>query len=325
MGGRSLADRLLDASVIWSFDRTGYRRHARRFHGEDLSVDLSGRVCLITGANSGIGFATARALASRGADTWLLCRDAQRGASARDRIQHETGSARVYLATVDVSRLEDVRAFARGFAPARVDVLVHNAGVLPRSRIVTVDGLELTFATHVAGPFVLTLELLAKLRAAAPARVVFVSSGGMYARRLDVGALERITGSYDGVEAYAQTKRAQVVLAELLAGQLSAVGVTVNAMHPGWVDTPSVRMSLPRFYRATRSILRNVDEGADTLVWLAVCPTLTVVTGRFFFDRQPRRTHWLPWTRESAQQRSALWNLCLRLAGRRCLGGALSG
>jgi NAD(P)-dependent dehydrogenase (short-subunit alcohol dehydrogenase family) len=188
-----------------------------------------------------------------------------------------------------------------------VDVLVHNAGVLPDERVETGDGLELTFATHVAGPFLLTRLLSTSLEKSPDGRVIWVSSGGMYTRRLNLEDPNWTRRDYDGVLAYAETKRAQVVLAELWAEELRQTGVVVNA------DTPSVKSSLPRFHRLTRNILRTPAEGADTVVWLAASARARRWTGRFFFDREARRTHLLPFTRESSKDRRALWKLCERL------------
>ena len=230
------------------------------------------------------------------------------------RIREQTGNARVSLELLDVSDLAAVREAAARLASGPVDVLVHNAGVLPDERVETADGLELTFATHVVGPFLLTRLLRGSLEKSPEGRVIWVSSGGMYTRRLNLEDPNWTRRDYDGVIAYAETKRAQVVLAELWAEELRGTSVVVNAMHPGWADTPSVKSSLPRFHRVTRSILRTPAEGADTVVWLAACPRARRWTGRFFFDRKARRTHLLPFTRESAEDRRALWKLCERLS-----------
>lgn len=313
MANRLLASRcnaLLDASILFSFDRSGFRRHARSFAAGDLDADLTGKVCLVTGANSGIGLETCLALAGRGATVWMLCRDRQRGRRAVEHVRVATGSTRVHLALLDVSDLGAVRHFAREFAGPRVDVLVHNAGVLPDRRLESADGHEITLATHVLGPWALTQALLPKLRASRDARVVFVSSGGMYTQRLSLDDCEWRRRPYDGVAAYAQTKRMQVVLAELLAEDLPATRVTVSSMHPGWADTPAVRTSLPRFWKVMQRRLRTPAEGADTVTWLAASPAARGRPGLFWFDRRPRSTHLLPWTRESAADRRALRALC---------------
>jgi NAD(P)-dependent dehydrogenase (short-subunit alcohol dehydrogenase family) len=308
--GRALG-LVVDPLIVPSFDRTGFRIHSLAFDPEDLDVDLSGRRCLVTGASSGIGFETSLALANLGAEMVLLCRSRERGEEAAGAIRERTGNARVSVEVLDVADLASVRAAAARLGTAPVDVLVHNAGVLPQQRVETAQGLELCFATHVAGPHLLTRLLRGALEKAPDARVVFVSSGGMYTRRLQVRDPSwRTRRPYDGVVAYAETKRAQVVLAELWAERLRDASVVVNAMHPGWADTPAVQASLPRFHRLTRAILRTPAEGADTVVWLAASARAREWRGRFFFDREPRRTHFLPTTRETEADRRELWRLC---------------
>ncbi|HSN70091.1 MAG TPA: SDR family NAD(P)-dependent oxidoreductase [Steroidobacteraceae bacterium] len=302
--------RALDSTIVLSFDRTGFARHAAGFDPADLDVDLTGRTCLVTGANSGIGLETSRALARMGATVWMLCRDRERGSAAVKDVRGDSGSRHVHLRILDVADLDSIRRFVAEFPGSQVDVLVHNAGVLPDERIATADGIELTFATHVRGPFVLTSMLLPKLRAAGQARVIFVSSGGMYTRRLSLDDWQWHERPYDGVIAYAQTKRMQVVMAEMMAERLQQDGIVVHSMHPGWADTQAVRTSLPRFWSTMRPLLRSADQAADTVVWLAASAAAVESTGRFWFDREPRSTHLLPWTNERAEDRAALWELC---------------
>jgi NAD(P)-dependent dehydrogenase (short-subunit alcohol dehydrogenase family) len=309
---------VLDVSPVLSFDRLGFRRHALGFDPAALDVDLAGRRCVITGGNSGIGYATANALAALGAEVVLLCRNRARGEEAVRSIRQSTGNDEVSLTLLDITDLSAVDTVAGALAARPVDVLVHNAGVLPDSRVETREGLELGFATHVAGPHRLTRGLRPALEAAGAARVVWVSSGGMLTCRLNVRDPQWRSRPYDGVRAYAETKRAQVVLSELWAEELRSAGVRVNAMHPGWADTPAVRKSLPRFHRAAEAILRTPEEGADSVVWLAASKATGEETGRFFFDRSAVRTHWIPWTRESVGDRRALWNLCESIAFERC-------
>ena len=308
-------DWVLDRTILFSFDRSGFLRHARNFRPSDIAMDLAGRVCLVTGANSGIGRAAATALAARGAEVWLLCRDRARGEEAVASIREMTANQRVQLEVLDMSHLAAVRAFAARFAPTRVDLLIHNAGVLPATREETAEGVELTLATNVIGPFLLTHLLHAKLAAADGARVIFVSSGGMYAQRLSLDDLEWTQRPFDGVTAYAQTKRMQVILTELLARRWARAGIAVHAMHPGWADTPSVRSSIPRFWRLMRTRLRTPEQGADTLVWLAVAPPTALPSGQFWLDRTPQPTHLRPFTVEPPRDRARLWRLCTRLAG----------
>jgi dehydrogenase/reductase SDR family protein 12 len=313
-------DRLLDQTVILSFDRSGFRRHSARFDPAELSVDLSGQTALVTGANSGIGFETARALARRGAEVWLLCRSRERGEAAVGRLRAEQPAARLHLCVVDVASLASVGAAAASL-PSPVHLLIHNAGVLPDQLSRTAEGLESTLATNLVGPFLLTALLLPALRAAGEARVILVSSGGMYAEKLDVARLSNEDSPFDGVKAYARTKRAQVVLGELWQAQLGPRGIDVYTMHPGWADTPAVATSIPTFHRLTRAILRSPAEGADTVIWLAIARRLRGQGGRFWFDREAVSPHLsgpagvLRDTREGEGDRAALWAALHRWSG----------
>jgi NAD(P)-dependent dehydrogenase (short-subunit alcohol dehydrogenase family) len=304
--GRALSN-VLDPTIVASFDRTGFLVHALSFDPQDLDVDLGGRRCLVTGANGGLGFETSLALADLGARVVLVCRDRSRGEAARDRIVEQTGNRAVELCLLDVSDLDAIREEAPKLAGEPVDVLVHNAGALDAERVETAAGLERTLATHVVGPHLLTRLLRPAFERSYDARVVWVSSGGMYTRRVELEDPNWTQRDFDGVTAYAEAKRAQVILSELWAEAFRGTSVRVNAMHPGWADTAGVRDSLPRFHRVARAILRTPAEGADTIVWLAAAHAAAQHRGRFFLDRTPRRTHLLPFTRETPAERRELW------------------
>jgi dehydrogenase/reductase SDR family member 12 len=193
-------------------------------------------------------------------------------------------------------------------------VLVHNAGVLPAERRETSEGLELTFATNVLGPHLLTRLLRERLVASAPARVLFVSSGGIYIRRLEADDLQSRSGPFDGRVAYARSKRAEVVLAERWAEELAGTGVVVHAMHPGWADTQGNERPVSSLQRVLRPLLRTPAQGADTIVWLAAAEEPGRVTGRFWSDRHVRATHRLARTHETAEERDGLWHALDALA-----------
>ena len=269
----------------------------------------------MTGANSGVGYESALALADLGAEVVLLCRNRERARAAAERIREQTGNPRVSVEKLDVSRLGSVQSAAQRLRKRPVDVLIHNAGVLPDQRMETEDGLELAFATHVVGPFLLTRLLQSALEKSSDARVIWVSSGGMYARRLHTRDPNWEDREFDGITAYAETKRAQVVLAKLFAEELRGTSVVVNSMHPGWTDTSLMKKSLPTLHRVTRAILRTPAEGADSVVWLAASPRARQWTGCFFFDRAIRRAHLLPHTGESEEQRLELWRICEEAEG----------
>ncbi|MEQ8279319.1 MAG: SDR family NAD(P)-dependent oxidoreductase [Deltaproteobacteria bacterium] len=306
----NVIDRLLDKSIVFSFDKSGFERHRASFADPELRVDLTGRRMLVTGANSGLGFATTRALAERGATVYMLCRSVERGEAAKAEL-----SGDVQLERIDVSDLGDVRRFAERFEPDHVDVLIHNAGVLPNTRTLTPDGLEQTWATNVVGPFLLTHLMRSRLAASDDARIVNVSSGGMYTTRLTTSDTRWEQRDFDGVQAYAETKRAEVVLTEQWAERLAPEGIAVHAMHPGWADTPGVKTSIPRFHQMTKHRLRTWEQGADTTVWLAASPEVRGVSGKFYFDRREAPTHIVERTKETASQRDALWARCCEDAG----------
>jgi dehydrogenase/reductase SDR family member 12 len=309
----SLLDTALDLSVLGGYTRIGYRIRSR---GWTPLPRMEGKVVLITGATSGLGLAAADGFARLGATVWLAVRNRERGEDARARILKHLGEAVVDLGLCDLSRLDSVRQFAERFtaeAP-RLDVLVNNAGVLTQERECSADGIELTLATNVIGPFLLTQLLIPMLERSAPSRIVNVSSGGMYTQKLRAGDLQNEHGDFDGPTAYARTKRAEVVLSEMWAQRLAGTGVRVHAMHPGWADTPGVRSSLPRFYRATRPLLRSPHQGADTIVWLGAAAEPAETSGGFWHDRRRRPTHLLPGTRETEEERDRLWAECVALS-----------
>ncbi len=302
-----LTSSLLDASIYYSFDASGFRRHSLQFTPGDLAVDLTGKVCLVTGANSGIGFATARGLAERGAEVGLLCRNPSRGQEAVVRIREAFPSAQVWTQVIDMAELSSVRAFAERWEGEKVDVLVHNAGMMANEREVTAEGFETTLATHVLGPFLLTRLLLPRLRASSSGRVLTVSSGGMYARKLDLAHLDNDDSPFDGMTAYARAKRIQVVLNQEW-GARHGERPWFAAMHPGWADTPAVRSAMPRFHATLAGRLRTAEEGADTVLWLACRREVPGPGGGFWFDRQSRVTHLLPYTQEGPGEGKSLWD-----------------
>jgi NAD(P)-dependent dehydrogenase (short-subunit alcohol dehydrogenase family) len=318
----SLIDAILDRTVVIGYTNIGYRIRSREWAGQDLPR-MDGKVVLITGASSGLGRAAAVGFARLGATVWLLVRSRQRGETARATIVRETASNRIHLALCDLGKLDSVRQFAQRFrSQTRLDVLVNNAGVLMQERVLSDDGIELTFATNVIGPFLLTNMLIPQLARSVPARIINVSSGGMYTQRLRLDDLQRErgqsdgpTGQFDGPAVYARTKRAQVILTEIWAQQLTGRGVVAHAMHPGWVDTPGLRASVPRFYKATRSVLRTPAQGADTIVWLGAADEADRSSGRFWHDRRQRPTYLLPRTKETSHERDELWSCCVQLSG----------
>jgi dehydrogenase/reductase SDR family protein 12 len=303
-------DAALEATVALSFSRIGYQVRDRLFEWSDLTErPMTGKVAIVTGATSGLGLAAATRLAALGASVRLLGRDIARTEATRARIVSATGNADVEIGVADLADLGEVRRYAEQVVAYhdRLDVLINNAGALTREHRLTADGMELTVQTHVVAPFLLTHELLPLLSSTPGARVITVSSGGMYTERLDVDRLEMGAVGYDGVKAYARAKRAQIVLNGQWAARTASTGVTFHAMHPGWVDTPGVQTSLPDFYRVMGPWLRTPEQGSDTMVWLATAGEPADSNGQLWLDRHRRWATKLPWTRTAPAEAEQLW------------------
>ena len=294
-----MLDALLDKSVV-GYTALGYRWRPH----PPIDADLSGRVALVTGATSGLGRATATELARLGATTILVGRNPEKTAKVAAEIRRETGNDDVRIELADLSLMSEVRQLAARIE-SPIHLLVNNAGVLVGAREETAEGLERTFATNLLGHFLLTNLLADKLEP--PARIINVSSGGMCTQRIRVDDLQMEKRPYDGTIAYAQTKRAQVILTELWAERFADRGIVVHSMHPGWAATPGVSESLPRFYKVTKPLLRTPEQGADTIVWLCASPEAQETTGSFWHDRRPRPTHRIRKTRATEAERRALW------------------
>jgi dehydrogenase/reductase SDR family protein 12 len=317
---RNVADALLEAPIVTSFTKVGYAARKRLAGWTSLDgYDLTGRVIVLTGATSGLGYAAARQLATCGATLVLNGRSAERNERVVAELITATGNASITQVPADMGDLHQVRRLADHVLAHhdRLDVLIHNAGALTAERHVTSDGTEATVASQVVGPFLLTALLLDRLAASAPSRVITMSSGGMYATGLTVSQLEMPPEKYNGTEQYARAKRAQVTLNEMWAERFANSGIRFHSMHPGWAATPGVDASLPTFAKVMGPLLRTPEQGADTLVWLAADDEPLQSNGRFWLDRRPRSIHKLPTTKKSdtAERRAQLWDWVADTAG----------
>ncbi|XP_076454180.1 dehydrogenase/reductase SDR family member 12-like [Babylonia areolata] len=307
-------------NVVWftkglrEYTKSGYEKASVYFGQDDLKVDISQRSFMITGANSGIGKTTALTIAKLGGVVHMVCRNRERGEKALKEILEASGNTNVYLHELDISKPRAIAAFAQSFEESGkpLHVLINNAGVLltETERQFTEDDLEVTFATNTLGTHIMTTSFIPILSKYEDPRVVIVTSGGMLVQKLDLKDLQfsRLK-PFDGTMAYAQTKRQQVVLTEQYSCRWP--GVHFSCMHPGWADTPGVRTSIPGFYNKMKDKLRTEEQGADTLVWLAVAKGVTQhPSGLFFQDRKVVPVHLpLAWTRSSPQEHEKLMEI----------------
>ena len=269
---------------------------------------------IVTGPTSGIGKEIARRLASDGAEVILACRDVSRGEATASEISEQTGAAEPAVIPVDTSRPASIHEFAREIERRydRVDVLVNNAGVLSARRRTSADGIELTFATNVIGYYAMTGELLDILRAGASARIVNVAS--TFAGDVDLDDPQFQRRSYDGMQAYAQSKACDRMLTWAFARRLADTGITVNAMAPGLVTETKLYRDLPTEIRRQleRQPSRSIAQGADTAVWLADAAELQGTTARFYEQRAEK-----PCQFRDLEGEEKLWAICHALSDHR--------
>ncbi|GAB2916379.1 SDR family oxidoreductase [Rhodococcus aerolatus] len=312
-------DTVLDKLVVPGYSALGPAVR-RAWWAPDAEPFTGDRHVVVTGASSGLGAATAAGLARLGATVHLVGRTASRLEDAAAVVRRQVPDARLVVRECDVSDLDAARGLVAALQDDLVSLhgLVHCAGIIPERRTTTAQGHELALATHVLGPFVLTVGLRPLLHADGDARVVWVSSGGMYPVPAVPADLQYVQGDYKGVTAYARTKRMQVAVVEQLAEAFTdADDPVVHSMHPGWADTPGVSGSIPGFARLTKAILRSPAQGADTIVWLCAARQAGERSGLFWHDRRPRATHYLPVQHDDPTTRARLWRLCRDAAGGR--------
>jgi NAD(P)-dependent dehydrogenase (short-subunit alcohol dehydrogenase family) len=280
---------------------------------ENSNGGMEGKVALITGGTSGIGRATAVALAAMGAEVVVTGRNEERGRAALAEIRHESGSERVSLMLADLAVQAEVRGLADGFRERhdRLDVLINNAGLIRSRRTETPDGIELTLAVNHLAPFLLTNLLLDLLEKSAPSRVITVSSEARRAAEIDFDDLQS-ERRYRAFPVYGMTKKANILFTYELAERLRGTGVVANCVHPGGVNTgfgSDNRSPGVLLFRAFKPFMRTPEQGADTVIYLATSPEAGEMTGEYLTDRkevspaEPRD--------EAAQKR--LWEVSERL------------
>ena len=331
-------DTLMEKSVVPSFSRLGILTRSRLFKWKPLEAySLKGRVVVLTGGTSGIGEACAKRFAQLGATLVLVARNAEKAQKVVQELKDSSGNEDIHVVIADLGKQDDVRSVAAEISTGWpvIDVLAHNAGALFNERKRADDGTDLSVELMVTTPFLLTGLLLDNLRAAGritdnqasdsrevpprPARVLIMSSGGMYTEPLDVENLEMSDENYKGARQYARAKRAQVILNELWAEKIAAGDIVFHALHPGWVNTPGITEALPGFSKVLSPVglLRTADEGGDTLVWLSVDEEAGQSSGKFWLDREVRDIDIMDKTRkaDTPEERLALWRWCAQHSG----------
>ena len=249
---------------------------------------MQGKVCLITGATNGIGESTALELARMGATVVIVGRDARKTSQVVEEIRAASGNDAVDSLLADLSSQQEIRRLANEFESkySHLHVLLNNAGAVFMQRQLSVDGIEMTFALNHLASFLLTNLLLDKIQASAPARIINVSSGAHTSGRIEFDNLqgERSYGS----RAYGNSKLATILFTKELARRLEGTGVTVNALHPGFVSTGFGKNNPGFLMKSIRAVVplvaRSPEQGAKTSIYLASSPEVMSITGKYFVD-----------------------------------------
>jgi len=277
-------------------------------------ADLTGRVCVVTGASRGIGRATAEGLAVLGATVVLVCRAAADGSDVAAGIIAAGGHPPTVV-LCDLSSQASIRSAAAeilGRWP-KLHVLVNNAGLLLRTREVSVDGYEMQFAVNHLAYFLFTNLLLGALKADPPSRIVNVTSGAHQGGRIDFEGLQS-QRRYDPIRVYAMTKLANILFTHELARRLEGTGVTVNAVHPGVIQTRLLDnyFDVPAEGSIARSFGGKPERGAETNIYLAASTEVAGISGSYFVNRQASPSSPASYDEEVARR---LWDVSARLAG----------
>ena len=280
----------------------------------DNNVDMKGRVCLVTGGNSGIGKATALGLAKLDATVVIVSRDKDKGEAALLEIRTRSGNKDVDAMVCDLSSQDSVRELAHDFRARykRLHVLINNAGIFLPKRVVTVDGLEATFATNHLGHFLLTNLLLDLLKANAPSRIINITSSAHYNTEMDWDDLQG-EKKYSSYHAYSQSKLANVLFTYQLAKTLEVTSVTANCLHPGVVRTGFGKDQgglMNILVRIGSPFMISPEKSARAAIYLATSPELEKVTGRFYSKGKEAKSSKESYDIDSAQR---LWKVSAEL------------
>jgi NAD(P)-dependent dehydrogenase (short-subunit alcohol dehydrogenase family) len=279
-----------------------------------MTASMQNKTVLISGATSGIGLVTARELARRGAHVTIVSRSAEKCAQAAEEIKAETNNPNVEFITADLSAKDDVHRAAYEFKKQhpRLDVLVNNAGGFFMSRQVSRDGIEMTFALNHLNYFLLTHLLLDVLKASAPARIINVSSDAHRRAKVRFEDIQ-YQKNYSGFTAYSQSKLCNILFTYELAQRLEGTGVTVNALHPGFVASEFGKNNgflMRLIMRLISPVARSINDGASTSIYLASSREVEGVSGKYFVDTREVVSDPASYDKQAAEK---LWNLSLEM------------
>ncbi|MHA1930987.1 MAG: SDR family oxidoreductase [Promethearchaeota archaeon] len=273
---------------------------------------MKDRICIITGANSGIGKVTALGLAKMNATIVMLCRNKESGEAAQREIISESGNKNVDLLICDLSSQEQVHRFVDEFKQKyqNLHVLINNAGVMASKRRLCVDGYEMNFAVNHLGPFLLTNLLLDVLKKSSPSRIVNVSSAAHRMAKLDFDDLQCENKKHRLFRVYGASKLAFMLFSYELSRRLEGSGVTVNTVHPGMINT-NLGREMSRIGRGFgKLVFKRPEKGAETSIYLASSPEVEGITGKYYIKKEEKESSKESYNEEDAKR---LWEISVKL------------
>ena len=288
-----IKNKVLDSTIYLSFDRTGFKRHELGFSELIDDFDMADKTTLVTGASSGIGFTISEELSKLGSSVIVLSRRKPTNLENLNYLPCDLGDYQQTLNCINEINHE-------------LDFLVLNAGGMPDTYTENKYGHEQQFASQLMGHFILMRSLIDQGKVSKKTKVIWTSSGGMYLVKYNHSMIQMNPEKYDKVSAYANVKRAQVILSSYFAKNFSPFNAV---MHPGWVETEAVKSSIPKFYEFTQKRLRSPRQGADTILWLLGTKE-EIPSGEFWFDRKQVKKVAFPWTKNSKEECDQLFNFC---------------
>ncbi|KKK89300.1 hypothetical protein LCGC14_2734500, partial [marine sediment metagenome] len=269
---------------------------------------MKGKICMITGANSGIGKATAIALAEMGATVVMVCREKATGENAQKEIIELTGNKNVDLFLCDLSSLKEIREFVSNFKNKYqvLHILINNAGVMMKQGIISTDGFEMNLAVNHLAPFLLTNLLLDMLKKSAPSRIINVSSGAHKMAKLDINDLQSENKKLRLMRIYGNSKLALMLFSYELSRKLEGTNVSVNTVHPGVVSTNLGRHQSKFSQGFSKVVFKKPEKGAETSIYLASSPEVEGITGKYFVNKQTRKSSEASYNEEDAKK---IWEI----------------
>jgi NAD(P)-dependent dehydrogenase (short-subunit alcohol dehydrogenase family) len=277
-------------------------------------MNMEGKICIVTGANSGIGKATAIGLAKLNATVIMLCRDKERGEKAREEIIKETGSKNIDLLLCDLSSQEQIWNFVDEFKKKYqyLHVLINNAGIMLKRRKLSVDGFEMNFSIHLIAPFILTNLLVDILKKSAPSRIINVTSAAHKRAKINFEDLQIENKKYRLFSVYGVSKLAEMLFTYELSRRLEGTGITVNAVHPGVVNTNLGRDQSKFSQWFAKAFFKSPEKGAETSIYLASSSEVEGITGKYFINKEPRQSSEESYNEEDAER---LWKITAEMTG----------